>query len=111
MTRAAMQQDWERLSADILARHPDVSPGRMMSHPALVHGGKVFAFLASNGSAGGLGLRLGRDIDPAALPADHGPLAPFKTKPPLRDWVVLGPSTTALWPELTETALRIARGR
>ena len=91
-------------------QHGDVHEGRMMSAQALTRKGKVFAFYSTKGGRVGLGCRLGRDYPVSELGlTDWQHLAPFKTKPPMRDWIVAGEGDMAKWDELASEALRIAR--
>jgi len=83
-----------------------------MSSDALTFGGKVFAFYTTKGRFEGLGLRLGREFEVAPLKlADWSYLAPFKTKPPMPDWIVVGVADAHRWPELARLALAQARRR
>jgi hypothetical protein len=66
----------------LVAEESGVEHGKMMSHPAVTYRGKVFVF---PGSPGDMVFRLGADFDAAAYGlTDTAPLAPFKTKPPLK---------------------------
>lgn len=96
---------WRRLSEACLIQRPDTAPGRMMSAEALTHGGKVFAFFTTKGGMVGLGLRLGRDFDMEGLGlTDWQHLAPFRTKPPMKDWIVVGLADVARWDEMIALA-------
>lgn len=107
-----LETEWRALAERALAANPDIAPGRMMSAQALTHAGKVFAFHSTKGGRAGLGCRLGRDFDVAGLGlTDWQHLAPFRTKPPMRDWIVAGAGDLARWPGLIDAALRIARDR
>lgn len=106
------EQIWRNLAARMAEDHADILPGKMMSAEALTCKGKVFAFYSTKGGMAGLGLRLGREFDVNTLRLSawrH--LAPFKTKPPMKDWIVCGIEDLARWPGLVETALEIARAR
>ncbi|MEM9717567.1 MAG: hypothetical protein AAF826_13720, partial [Pseudomonadota bacterium] len=84
---SALSEAWLDASAAFLLRNPDVDTGRMMSADALVYKGRVFAFFSTKGGRVGLGCRLGRDYDFDSLDlVDWQHLAPFKTKPPMKDW-------------------------
>lgn len=112
MDRKFGEAAYEKLAEEILAAEKDVAHGRMMSAPALTCGGKVFAFLTTKAEIGGMGFRVGRDYDFAALPdGTWKHLAPFRTKPPMKDWIVVGPDRTDLWPALAKDALKLMRSR
>lgn len=83
----------------------------MMSAPALAHNGKVYAFFSTKGGGIGLGLRLGRDFDFDSLGVAWQHLAPFKTKPPMKDWILVSFEDAAQWEALADQALVIARAR
>ena len=102
---------WKALRDEMLSRHGDIATGKMMSSEALTFGGKVFAFYSAKGAGVGLGVRLGRDYPFERLPlTTWSHLAPFKTKPPMRDWILVGADDVERWRDLAEEALRVARG-
>jgi len=104
--------EWERLATRLVVEETDVAHGKMMSAPAVTQNGKVFAFFSTKGGIVGLGCRLGRTFEVASLGlAEWQHLAPFKTKPPMKDWIVAGPADASRWEELAETALAQARGK
>ncbi len=73
-----------------------------MSADALTYRSKVFVFFSTKGGRVGLGGRIGREIDPATLGLrDWQHLAPFKTKPPMKDWIVAGIGDVDEWMPLT----------
>ena len=101
---------WASLSDALAAENADVFPGRMMSAEALTHGGKVFVFHSTKGGRSGLGCRIGREADPATLGLiDWQHLAPFRTKPPMKDWIVAGAGDLSRWRALAEHCLDLAR--
>lgn len=110
MSKNALAPHWIALKAQLLAEHHDIEEGRMMSSEALTHNGKVFAFFATLKGAGGLGLRVGRDFDMTQYEDCH-PLAPFKTKPPLKDWIILGGGALDSWRTTARAALECSRKR
>ena len=86
----------------LLCNEPDVAPGKMMSSEAIKCNDKVFAFFHKEM----MNVKLGADFDPM----DHGieewyPLSPFKTKPPLKGWVMVPERYKEEWPRLAELAL------
>ncbi|MEO0636820.1 MAG: hypothetical protein AAFY73_09260 [Pseudomonadota bacterium] len=101
---------WERLADELDAEESDVARGRMMSADALTAGGKVFCFYSTKGGAIGLGARLGRDYPFEGLElSEWQHLAPFKTRPPMRDWIVTTHADVDRWPVIALEALRINR--
>ena len=98
---------WKNLAAELVAREKGVGHGKMMSSDAVTFGGRVFAFYTGTGRFEGLGVRLGRtfDVDALAL-SSWGYLAPFKSKPPMKDWILVGPAERKRWPELARLALK-----
>ncbi len=81
---------WQALS-DELSTWPDAAMGKMMSAPAVTRNGKVFAFYSAKGAYPGFGFRIGRATDPDTLGLSNWQyLAPFKTKPPMKDWIIVG---------------------
>jgi len=100
------KQAWERLKLRLLADHSDIEIGKMMSAEALTHRGKVFVFHSTKGGRAGLGARIGRAINPETFGlSDWQYLAPFKTKPPMKDWIVVGNSDQAIWHKVAEFGL------
>ncbi|MEZ5912064.1 MAG: hypothetical protein R3D84_07430 [Paracoccaceae bacterium] len=86
---------------DHLLSLPDTARGKMMSADAVTRQGKVFAFHSTKGGRPGLGVRLGRQTDFAALGlCDWQHLAPFRTKPPMKDWIVAGAGDAERWNDL-----------
>ncbi len=103
---------WQELAGGFVAIDSDIAPGKMMSADALTYKGKVFAFFSTKGGREGLGCRLGRDMNVETLGLqDWQYLAPFKTKPPMKDWIVAGQQDLSLWPKLLELSLNLARTR
>ena len=103
---------WTTLSHQMCARHAGVEQGRMMSAEALTWQGKVFAFYSTKGGRVGLGCRIGREFDLSWLGlTDWQHLAPFKTKPPMKDWIVVGAGDQHRWQELADTCLKLAQTR
>ncbi|MEM7644366.1 MAG: hypothetical protein AAF366_17850 [Pseudomonadota bacterium] len=103
---------WTDLADRFTAEQAGVERGRMMSAESLTYGGKVFVFHSTKGGRPGLGCRLDRNFDIASLDlTDWQHLAPFKTRPPMKDWIVAGAGDLPRWPLLAETALTLARAR
>lgn len=98
---------WRQLADNLVASEAGVAHGKMMSSDAITYGGKVFAFYTTKGRFEGLGVRLGRDFDVAGLKLSAWQhLAPFKSKPPMKDWILVGPADRNRWPELARLALK-----
>ena len=106
-----LEEKYALIAEAFVMAHDGVEHGNMMRTPALTWGGKVFAFHSARGKHAGMGFRLGRDYDFASLPTKNWThLAPFKTKPPMKDWIMLTASEADFWPELALAALEIMRG-
>lgn len=83
----------------------------MMSADALTFGSKVFAFFSTKGGGVGLGCRIGRryPIEDLNLGSwQH--LAPFKTRPPMKDWIVVSVADHERWHELMSISLDLIKG-
>lgn len=107
MTKIDSQREFQSVADAMVASHDGVEHGRMMSHPAIAYRGKVFAF---QGSRGDMGFRLGAGFDFSEFGvAKVELLAPFKTKPPMKDWFRIAADDARHWPELAERALRRMR--
>ena len=106
-----IQAAWQSLADRLVLMEDGVEYGKMMSSPAVTFNGKVFAFFNDSDFLRGVGVRLGRDhdIDGEGL-TGWQPLSPFKTKPPLKDWFVIGPDDTEHWDRLARAALKVMRG-
>ncbi|WP_421725364.1 hypothetical protein [Bauldia sp.] len=101
---------WLDLAESLVETEDGVARGKMMSSDAVTFGGKVFAFFTTKGRFAGLGVRLGRDLDVFSLKlTDWEYLAPFKSKPPMMDWILIGPADRDRWPEMARLALDLMR--
>lgn len=111
LTEDGTDQDlWRKLADELVATEEGVERGRMMSSDAVKFGGKVFAFYTTRGRFAGLGVRLGREVDVFSLKlTDWEYLAPFKSKPPMMDWILIGAKDRARWPEMARFALDMMR--
>lgn len=84
-----------------MTRISGVILGKMMRSPGLKYENKVFAFFHKDQMT----FKLGEDFDSAQWGlTEVGPLSPFKTKPPLKAWLVVGKSHQEQWMRLTELA-------
>jgi len=103
---------WENLVSSVTAQHDAVARGKMMSADALLCRGKVFVFYSTKGGMTGLGARVGRDADLTQFAlSDWQHLAPFKTKPPMKDWIVVSVGDLEQWPGITDFAYEKALKR
>ncbi|MEM6455829.1 MAG: hypothetical protein AAF772_12095 [Acidobacteriota bacterium] len=94
---------YRSIAERMASAHDDVSEGRMMSRPAIQYKSKVFAFYRKQQMV----FKLGVDYAPEDDGIDTwSPLAPFKTKPPLKGWYQIPPQYEARWPELAERAMQ-----
>ncbi len=94
---------FESIKAHLLKTNAAVNAGTMMSSPGIQFKGKNFAFLYR----GGMCFRVGRDFEPESEGIHHYELLnPFKHKPPLKDWFVIGTEYIDQWPLLAEIALQ-----
>lgn len=85
---------------------PDIFLGKMMSSPGLKYKNKVFAFYHK----GEMGFRLGPEFIPEKLGLKNARLlSPFKTKPPLKGWYVVGADESNFWEKLAGIALEYTK--
>ena len=104
MTNSA--SEFDRIASLFVAANADVQLGKMMSSPGLKCNDKVFAFFGKDG----MGFRLGPAFDPIALGLSNPmPLNPFKTKPPLKGWYVVGEAEQDKWEAVAARALNFTR--
>jgi hypothetical protein len=104
------RQVWHALSDQMADEFKGVERGKMMSADALTYAGKVFVFFSTKGGGTGLGCRLGRDYPFDQLKLSQiRHLAPFKTKPPMKDWILVDYCDADRWHELVRIALEIAQ--
>ena len=94
---------FEGVKRQMLSQNTGVNEGTMMSSPGIQYKGKNFAFLYR----GGMCFRVGRDFEPESEGIhQYELLNPFKNKPPLKDWFVIGVEYGEKWPELAQVALQ-----
>ena len=110
MDDPVVESTWFEIG-EMLVLEDGVTRGKMMSRPALCYDDKVFAFYTTKFSAeGGMGFKVGEAFDPSEFGiVDHAPLAPFKTKGPMRGWILLPASEVGAWHAVAKCALRHAR--
>lgn len=105
-----LEQRWSELRDRFLVADADVQRGKMMSADALTWRGKVFVFYSTKGGRTGLGCKIGRNtVLPALGLEDWQHLAPFKSKPPMKDWIVLGEGDVARWSAAAALCLDLAK--
>lgn len=108
--RTSAETTWTMLADRLVQEETGVEYGKMMSSLAVTFGGKVFVFYCDNNLMSGIGARLGRDFDIDGLQLRGWTvLSPFKTKPPLKDWFVIGTEDAARWSEIARIALNQMR--
>lgn len=93
---------FNKLRDTMTASYTEVMKGTMMSSPGIQLKGKNFAFLYNQS----LAVRLGRDFEPESEGIHkYILLNPFKTKPPLKDWFVIGFEEADKWLPLIKIAM------
>ncbi len=104
MKAATTEGLFEAIAAKTVSSNQGVAPGKMMTAPALKFKGKVFAFYWEEK----MGFKLGKDRDLATefSIADFEFLSPFKNKPPMTAWYMVGAEYQAQWEALTLAALK-----
>ncbi|MEL6524257.1 MAG: hypothetical protein AAFQ07_00975 [Chloroflexota bacterium] len=96
---------FDTIRTQMVDRHVHVSTGKMMRSEAITYKDKVFAFY---GRAEMMCFKLGRDFDHEAHGiTDYTVLAPFKSRPPMKDWFLVPDSTQ--WERLSQLALDAMR--
>jgi hypothetical protein len=97
------QARYDELVADITARHPEVTPGKMFGMPCLKRGGKV---VAGHWKDGGLTVKLPDETArEQALGIEGATLFDPGMGRPMREWVLVPPAQADRWDELVERAL------
>ncbi len=99
---------YEDLFDQLIADNSDVNPGVMMREPALKCKGKVFAFYYAQAKA--MCFKLGKEyvIENHGI-HDYDFLSPFKKKPPMYAWFIVGDRHQPVWEELAYVALEAMR--
>ena len=100
--------NYEHLFDSLIAREDDVSPGVMMREPALKCNGKVFMFYYEAKEA--MCFKLGKNfpIEEHGV-SEYSHLNPFKNKPPMMAWYLVGGEYEETWDRLAESALTSMR--
>ncbi len=101
--------NYESLFDSLIANEKDVSPGVMMREPALKCNGKVFMFYYE--AKGAMCFKLGKNypIEEHGI-REYAHLSPFKKKPPMTAWYLVGGEYEEQWASLAEVALQSIRG-
>lgn len=95
---------FEKVKQSLLAADKQVNEGTMMGLPGIQYKGKNFAFLYKNGN---MCFRLGKDFEPTSEGIhEFSLLNPFKNKPPMKDWFIIGPDYANKWTDLAGIALQ-----
>ena len=94
---------FHELREQVIAAHDGAHAGTMMGLTGIQYNKKNFTFYYRKGVA----FRTGRDFEPESEGIhDYDLLNPFKNKPPLKDWFVMGVAYQDKWPLLVEIALQ-----
>lgn len=99
---------FENLAEALIKKNSKIKTGKMMSSPGLKYNDKFFAFLYNDKMC----FRLGRDFNlNSAGIKNYELLNPFKTKPPLKDWFVIGVDEQKHWLFLAESSLELLKNK
>ena len=99
---------YEGLFDHMIASYDDVDPGLMMREPALKCNGSVFLFYYEAKSA--MCFKLGKHYPIESHGIDEwSHLSPFRKKPPMAAWYIVGEQFGDKWGTLSETALNLMR--
>lgn len=103
------EQLFNDLRQEIISNHEGTHEGTMMGSPGIQYNKKNFTFYYRQAVA----FRAGRDFEPESEGIhEYSLLNPFKNKPPLKDWFVIGPEYSDKWPLLAEIAFqKISKGK
>lgn len=86
-----------------IEEHEGTHEGTMMGSPGIQYNKKNFVFYYRNAVC----FRLGRDFEPESEGIhDYSLLNPFKNKPPLKDWFIIGSEYQEKWELLAAVALQ-----
>lgn len=86
-----------RIQEEMITKYGSVSPGKMMSSPAIRYKTKVFAFYHNNEMI----FRMGKDFDPSTFKLrKYSILNPFKKKAPLYGWFQVPIIESKKWEKL-----------
>ena len=90
-----------------VADRPDVTIGRALANMGLMTGGKLFAFIKDSG----LVLKLPAARIDALVESRGASRFERGHGTPMREWIVMPPSTSADWPDLVREACDFVAGR
>ena len=95
------QSLFQEIAKTLMMRDNKVNLGKMMSSPGIQYKGKNFAFIHNDEMTFKLGKKFNAEANGIH---EVRYLSPFKTKPPLKSWLVISESQSHLWPGLAELA-------
>lgn len=94
---------FDEFRQEFISNHEGTHEGTMMGSPGIQYNKKNFTFYYRQAVA----FRAGRDFEPESEGIhEYSLLNPFKNKPPLKDWFVIGPKYSDKWMELAEISLQ-----
>lgn len=99
-------EKFEAIREQLSHEHQDVTPGKMMSSPAIHYKGKVFAFFSLNEA---MVFKLGKGYPVETLKVKTEIFSPFKSKKPLSGWYQVSFEDNTHWLPMSELALSIAK--
>ena len=98
-------EKFDEIRQKLCLQYPQVTEGKMMSSPAIHFNKKVFAFFSKKNK---MVFKLGTDL-PSISGVELVEFNPFKNKGPLTGWYEVDYMNCAVWEELAELALLLAK--
>lgn|GEM_PF-550803 len=96
------EKHFHAITAQLVSENSSITMGKMMSSPGIQYQGKNFAFFYN----GKMVFKLGREFQPESMGIQqYSLLSPFKTKPPLIDWLEITAADMDKWEVLARYAL------
>lgn len=99
-------EKFEAIREQLIQEHQDVTPGKMMSSPAIHYKGKVFAFFSLSEA---MVFKLGKGYPVETLKVTTELFSPFKSGKPLSGWYEISKADSIRWFALSELALSLAK--
>ncbi|MDA3952458.1 MAG: hypothetical protein PF485_02355 [Bacteroidales bacterium] len=97
---------YNELVEKIISNFKGTYEGKMMSSPGVKFNNKVFVFYFKKDMV----FRLGDEFSPLAFAIKNPRLLdPFKNKPPLKGWFVIGYDQKDRWEELSDLAFEFVK--
>lgn len=97
---------YEKIVQHILETYEGTYEGKMMSAPGVKYNDKVFVFYYKKDMV----FRLGDEFSPLAHNIKNPRLLnPFKNKPPLKGWFIIGYDQKDRWEELSDLAYEFVK--